>query len=110
MSTSAPPDTSPSVERFRRLLENSSTGVSGAEDEDAAIEVIAVFDHDFEAHVLVQEWDHTEDAPRWTYRLWFVGADITPVCAFPEAVWPEPPFVEAAVLAAAWRSKLSTEE
>lgn len=108
MSTYGSRDEGSSTGRFKELLLRSSTSVSGAEDETAAIEIIAVFDHDYEAHVLVQEWDHTSDDPRWTYRLWFIGVDVTPVCRFPEAVWPEPPFAEAAAVAAVWRKTVPT--
>jgi hypothetical protein len=87
------------------LVAASQTAVWGAESAMGAVEVIAVFDHDYQAHVLVQEWDHTLPEPRWRYRLWFRdGSAITPVCYFEDAVWPGPPLVEAALLVSDWRS------
>lgn len=87
------------------LVAASHTAVWGAESTMGAVEVIAVFDHDYQAHVLVQEWDHTLPEPSWRYRLWFRdGSDIIPVCYFEDAVWPGPPLVEAALLVSDWRS------
>lgn len=86
------------------LVAASRTAVSGAENAQGAVEVLAVFDHDFHAHVLVQEWDHTADNPRWTYRLWFLDGELVmPVHCFDDAVWPEPPLVDAARIADEWR-------
>lgn len=87
-----------------RLVAGARCDVSGAEDSDGAIEVVAVFDHDHQAHLLVQEWVHGEADPRWTYRLWFRdGGDVVPVHFFEAAVWPEPPLVEAAAIVSEWR-------
>jgi hypothetical protein len=95
------PHTAPSI---AELVARSHTAVWGAENALAAVEVIAVFDHDFQAHVLVQEWDHTAATPRWSYRLWFRDGDtIVPVHGFDDAVWPNPPLVDAATIASDWR-------
>lgn len=60
---------------IRRAVEASQTTVSGVETEDLALDVLAVFDHDWERHVLTQHWDRTEESPRWVYCLWFLDAD-----------------------------------
>lgn len=86
------------------LVDTCGRGLGAAEDATGAVEVLAVFDHDYQAHILVQEWDHTNPEPHWTYRLWFRSSKLlVAVHHFSEAVWPEPPFVEAAVIAAEWR-------
>jgi len=87
-----------------KLVARSRISVSGAEDDGGAVEVLAVFDHDYQAHVLVQEWDHTSAGPQWSYRLWFVSGDtIVPVHRFTQALWPHPPLVQAAEIAQEWR-------
>lgn len=69
----------------------------------AAIEVIAVFDHDYACHVLVQEWEHFADEPQWEYSLWLIdGNGATRVHRF-SAPWPKAPLVAAAQLADHWR-------
>lgn len=86
------------------LIEASRFDVGGAEDASGAVEVLAVFDHDHQAHVLVQEWVHGGAEPRWAYRLWFRdGTDVVPVHFFADAEWPDPPLVEAATIVAEWR-------
>lgn len=86
------------------LVAASHFDLSGAEDPLGAVEVIAVFDHDHHAHVLVQEWVHSDPEPRWAYRLWFRdGDDVIPVHFFGNAEWPEPPLVEAAAMIDEWR-------
>jgi hypothetical protein len=38
---------------------------------DVHIEVLAVFDHDYEGtHALLQCWDHSDPDPEWQYILW----------------------------------------
>ena len=94
-----------------RLVGACDTGLGAAEDAGGAIEVLAVFDHDYQAHILVQEWDHTDPDPRWTYRLWFrSGEFLVAVHHFTDALWPEPPLVEAAIIAAEWRRLVALEE
>lgn len=61
--------------RIRRAVEASQTTVSGIETADLALDVLAVFDHDWERHVLTQHWDRTDSTPRWVYALWFLDAD-----------------------------------
>lgn len=93
------------VSHIAKLISSSRTSVSGAQDAFAAVEVLAVFDHDYQAHVLVQEWDHTSDKPDWSYRLWFLdGQIVVPVCPFLDASWPHPPFVQAATIVQEWRT------
>ncbi|MBU6201939.1 MAG: hypothetical protein KJS90_08075 [Acidobacteria bacterium] len=92
------------------LVKASRFAVGGAEDASGAVEVLAVFDHDHQAHVLVQEWVYGDDEPRWSYRLWFRdGADVVPVRFFADAEWPEPPLVEAAAIVAEWRRLVAGE-
>jgi hypothetical protein len=68
-----------------------------------AMEVLAVFDHDWEAHVLVQEWDRLATEPRWVYSLWFVdSAGARRVHEF-DAPWPRVPFAAAAEVVERWR-------
>lgn len=93
------------VSRLAKLVSLSRTSVSGSEDAFAAVEVLAVFDHDYQAHILVQEWDHTSVKPNWSYRLWFVdGQTIVPVHSFLKASWPHPPLVHAATIVEEWRT------
>lgn len=93
------------VSRFAKLVSLSRTSVSGSEDAFAAVEVLAVFDHDYQAHILVQEWDHTSVKPNWSYRLWFIdGQIVVPVYSFLDAAWPHPPFVQAATIVQEWRT------
>lgn len=93
------------VSHIAKLVSCSRTSVSGAQDTFAAVEVLAVFDHDYQAHVLVQEWDHTSATPNWSYRLWFIdGQIVVPVHSFLDASWPQPPFVQAATIAQEWRT------
>lgn len=94
-----------------RLVDACGGGLGAAEDATGAVEVLAVFDHDHQAHILVQEWDHTDPEPRWTYRLWFrSGEFLVAVHHFTDALWPEPPFVAAAIIAAEWRRLIALEE
>lgn len=58
---------------IRRAVEASQTDVYGVETADLALDVLAVFDADWERHVLTQHWDHTDPAPRWVYCLWHVS-------------------------------------
>jgi hypothetical protein len=86
------------------LVANSRTMVLGSESAHGGVEVLAVFDHDFCQHLLVQEWDARAAHPSWVYRLWYRDGDLViPVQGYPDATWPTPPLVEAARFAADWR-------
>lgn len=85
-------------------------GCTGSESTLAGWELVALFDHDYEQHLLIQEWDFTADSPAWIYSLWFLG-----VRGLPELVrrwndggkrWHDGniPWVEAAELVASRRS------
>jgi hypothetical protein len=98
------------IRTISQLVADSITRVGGQESTQGSVEVIAVFDHDYQSHLLVQEWDRTTARPCWIYRLWFRDGDLTvPVHLFGDAVWPDPPFVTAAQIAADWRA-MSAEE
>lgn len=76
----------------------------------ASIAVVAVFDHDYCCHALVQEWDRTLSPSRWEYRLWFCDTSVVmPVQNFPDAQWPTPPLVEAAITASDWRLAMAEQ-
>lgn len=93
------------ISRLAKLVSLSHTTVSGSEDTYAAVEVLAVFDHDYQAHILVQEWDHTSVKPNWSYRLWFTDGQVfVPVHSFLDAAWPMPPFIQAATIVEEWRT------
>lgn len=49
-------------------------GVPLVEDDKHSIEIIAMFDHDFEFHLLVMEYDRTLHVRG--YSLWFIGVEI----------------------------------
>lgn len=75
-------------------------GVPIIEDEIAGVEIICHFDHDFEHHLLVVEYDFTSH--NRLYSLWFLGVHIE---ASLVKAWSDadlPPFAEAAVIVQEW--------
>lgn len=65
-------------------------------------EVLCLFDHDYEYHLLIREW-HKPHNTGAMYGLWFVGLEGT--CSV--KCWlvdsSIPPFVEAATIVEDWR-------
>lgn len=55
------------------LVKDWGYGTSCLEDENISLELRVMFDHDFEYHLLFQQWDHNNPDAGWTYCLWFVG-------------------------------------
>jgi len=69
------------------------------------VELIVLFDHDWQHHALVQIWDGHTSNPEWKYSLWFYGedsADFELVKEF-DAEFGYPPYVEAATIVQDWR-------
>ena len=55
---------------------------------------LVIYDHDWEFHILVQEWSNFDDEPKWTFSLWFIGSDddgkgviATKIRDFPDHDW-----------------------
>lgn len=72
-----------------------------------AVALIALFDHDYEAHVLVQRWDRDSATPtaerRWTYGLYYVDGDgARLVRDYPLARYGQPPLIDVAARVAHW--------
>lgn len=63
------------------------------------VEVVALFDHDYEQHLLVLE--HDRKSHRCSYSLWFLGVHID--ASFIKS-WDveSAPFVEASTLVQGW--------
>lgn len=64
------------------------------------LEVVAVFDHDYQQHILFLE--HDMNGNRLGYSLWFLGLEVD--ASFVEA-WGclHPPFIQAATIVQEWR-------
>ncbi len=76
---------------------------------------LVIYDHDWEFHVLVQEWNNFDDEPKWTFSLWFIGSDddgkgviATKVRDFPDHDWRTGniPYVASALIVEERRKKL----
>jgi hypothetical protein len=68
----------------------------------SALIILATFDHDYcGQHLLVQEWDATVEAPRWTYVLYYLPGDGDPVTVqrYTSTRHGSPPWISAAALA-----------
>lgn len=97
-------------ETFYDLAVTWQHGVTQLENGTRTLEVAAIFDHDYQWHVLFWEWD-TSIAP-WPigFTLWFYGVEVE---AIPVAHWPmpgdklpTPPYIESATIAQEWREML----
>lgn len=75
-------------------------GTTLIEGDSATIEVVAVFDHDFEQHLLVVGYSLPHH--QRSFSLWFIGAhtDASLVKLWDQAEMP--PFVEAAIIVQDW--------
>ncbi len=84
-------------------------GQTDLESQVAAVCVLAVFDHDFEWHLLVQVWDKMvpRSERRWRYALYFCAdGEVSLVCDFPDVAHGDVPFVEAATVVSDVRGRL----
>lgn len=88
-----------SREHIARLVAKWQWGTSIIENDDALLEVVALFDHDYEQHLLVLE--HDRASHRHSYSLWFLGVHID--ASFIRS-WDveSAPFVEASILVQGW--------
>lgn len=91
------------------MIEEWQYGTPMDESAFGTVEYIGLFDHDYEQHLLVQEWDFFADNPCWIYALWFHGVhglELVHRWDSPEDVtrWDEGriPWVEAAGLVVSW--------
>lgn len=69
------------------------------------VELLVLFDHDWQHHALVQIWDHESSNPEWKYSLWIFGENhggFEFVKEF-DAEWGKPPYIEAATIVQDWR-------
>lgn len=70
-----------------------------------SLDVVATFDHDFEFHILVKEWNSVSRGHFPTYSLWFIGQDNT--CFIKRWTYESDdhytPFVEAAEIVSGWQ-------
>ena len=69
---------------------------------------LVIYDHDWEVHILVQEWDNFAYEQKWVFSLWFVNGDgATKVRDFPDHKWEEAniPYVASALIVEEWRSQ-----
>jgi hypothetical protein len=77
------------------------------DDDDASICILVMFDHDWEQHLLVQQWDHTAPAGerRWMYALWYIGSGGAPVLVrtYRDVRHGDVPYLSAAALVGCWR-------
>lgn len=88
-----------SREHIARLVAQWKWGTSIVEDDSNFIEVVALFDHDYEQHLLVLEYD--KKLHQRGYSLWFLGVHID--ASFIKSWEVESaPFVEASVLVEGW--------
>ena len=88
-----------SKEHIARLVAQWKWGTSIIENDDASVEVVVLFDHDYEQHLLMREYDRTSH--RVSYSLWFLGVHID--ASFIKSWDVEyPPFVEASTLVQGW--------
>jgi hypothetical protein len=84
------------------LLYGYQPGQNEFEAETCSVVVLAVFDHDYLGqHLLVQEWDGSNEQPRWGYVLVFLTPDPVVVHRF-AAPYGQIPWVQAATLVACW--------
>jgi hypothetical protein len=102
---------------IREMVEAWQYGTSIDESRFGGIAIVAMFDHDYEHHLLIQEWDFFADKPEWIYTLWFLGMKGTQLIHR----WDSPadinrwreghvPFVEAAGLVSSYRSSVKNED
>jgi hypothetical protein len=56
-----------------KLIKDWRYGISCLQDDDINLELRITFDHDYEFHLLFQQWDYNNPEAGWTYCLWFVG-------------------------------------
>lgn len=79
-------------------------GTTVIENNKIYLEVVAVFDHDYQQHILFL--GHDMRGYRLGYSLWFLGLDVD--ASFVQA-WDclHPPFVESAIIVQEWREMYS---
>lgn len=80
-------------------------GIPIIEDDNAGVEIICLFDHDFEFHLLVQEYDFSSHLR--SYSLWFIGVHIDASLVKSWNGMDIPPFAEAAVIVQEWRQLMA---
>jgi hypothetical protein len=96
------------VEQFRDLLvSHYRMTATEFESDKAAVCVLIVFDHDWEQHLLVQQWDHTapDRERRWVYALWYIPSGDAPVLVrtYPDVPHGDIPYMSAASIVDCWR-------
>lgn len=95
------------MNQYARLLTNYRPFQTEFEHEGDHVVVLAVFDHDWEQHLLVQQCStHTAarflHMDRWEFALYYVcGDDIVHLHTFFDA--PSAPLVEAAQMVTTWK-------
>lgn len=101
-------------EATQKLLSTWKYGTHEMKDETVYIYIEAIFDHDYETHLLVRQYptNHEVRAGEGSYfSLWFIGHGDVHVSFI--ASWQRtiPPYIEAATIAEEWYalcSNLST--
>lgn len=95
------------MEPFTDLLRQYRPAETDYEMADAAIVVLAVFDHDLDGqHLLVQEWDYTAPERGWIYALWYIDPWGEPMLVRRYSNTPhgQPPYLSAATLVGCWNA------
>ena len=111
-----------SQERLKAIPELVHDAVLGSqklniyESEFGGVVPLVIYDHDWQFHILVQEWNNFDDRPKWTFSLWFIGSDnetskwetATKVRNFPDHQWDDGniPYVASALIVEEWRRNL----
>lgn len=76
-------------------------GTSIVENDNHFIEVLGLFDHDYEQHLLVLEYDKT--LHQRGFSLWFLGVHTDASFVKSWENTDTPPFAEAGVIVQDWR-------
>jgi len=84
----------------------------GGEHESKFCSVVplVVYDHDWQYHILIQEWDCFADERKWTYSLWFIDYEAhdeaIKVRDFPDHEHGDVPYVASALAVEEWSKSL----